>query len=210
MRSQALIVPIIAIYAGNAAGQGVGAWMWDVATPDGDSLVEPGELATVTLSLDLMPSVGDQQDDGEFVIAFGGSEDLDILGGINADKGEILFWEANPFLWLGGGSDGVNITDILLFQFPQGPTDYSDPIELVSFVWKPDVYEPFQVTYQAQSLHQGQAGVLVWETFGQQSLHGETWQVTTTSGEFAVVPAPAASAVLLVTSLASRRRRHVR
>lgn len=200
---------VVLISTSIAVAQGSGEWIWTVVTSDGDAIVEPGEVAEITLSLDLTPNVGELQDDGESVFAFGGALPLNIWGGANADKGTIVDWVANPFLaFPGGRNDGTNITDVLLMQIPQQPVDNSDPIDLVSFQWIPFKYQPMVVSYNAESFFEDKLGFLVWETFGMNGDHHPVrWDLVATGGTFLVIPSPSDWALLFVAVIPRRRVR---
>jgi hypothetical protein len=42
-------------------------WLWDVTTQNGDAIVEPGETATITLSIDFTPNVGEPGKTGKII-----------------------------------------------------------------------------------------------------------------------------------------------
>jgi len=122
-------------------GEFIGEWLWEVTTDDGDALVEPGETAAVTLSVDLDPSVGEAgQTPGLVISAFQGGI-FDVLGGINADKGEILGWEyPTEELLFGAGdtatTDGTNVFGVTVAQgLGDAPADTGDPLDVFTFLW---------------------------------------------------------------------------
>ena len=199
-----------AFACGSAAfgqAQGMGHWISEVTTQDGDSIVEPGETATVSLWMDMDPSVGEMLPDGTSVLGLGGGN-FDIVGGTNADKGSILGWEVNRTLSLGleGITDGVSIFDIALFQLPfSGPFDDDDPIFLLSFEWEPSTYGFFQAKY-APSVESNDAPglVVVWKNDGD----AELWPTDKHQIAIMVVPSPSGMGALLgVIVLATRSRR---
>jgi hypothetical protein len=83
------LLAFLALTSAAAAQVGGSAdWLWDVATDNGDSIVQVGEVATVTLSLDMSPDV--DYPNGP-VLGLGRVE-FDTIGGDNADFGSILAW----------------------------------------------------------------------------------------------------------------------
>jgi len=61
---------------------GEATWQWEVTTDDGDAIVEPGETATVHLEVKMEAAAGVD------LAGFLGT-DVDLLGGLDADRGEI-------------------------------------------------------------------------------------------------------------------------
>jgi hypothetical protein len=177
-------------------GQGVGTWLFDVTTQDGDPIVEPGETATVSLFLDMEPSVGEQLPDGSFLYAFAAAN-LDVLGGDNAANGQILGWEGNDALTQLAGdtgtTDGVSIFDVHLGQIGLGISDFSDPIHLLSFEWQPIKAGAYGVEYEPLVGAFGDPGFFVWTWDGQNNnaLGNEFWAIEPGIVQFQVVPAPA-------------------
>jgi len=87
-------LPVLACAAGALAGEEPSVtWLWEVTTDDGDALVEPGETATVTLSADMEPSVGEPGQTDGFIVVGIGSTIFDTIGGMNADRGGIADWQ---------------------------------------------------------------------------------------------------------------------
>ena len=201
-------------------GQGVGTWLFDVTTRNGDAIVEPGETATVSLFLDMAPSVGEQLPDGFFLYGFLGGI-VDVIGQGNAANGQILGWEENPDLLSifgpTGESDGVSIFGVILAQavFGDGPFDQSDPIHLLSFEWEPAIDGAYAVEYDlligdpplGPGFHVG-----TWDGRNLDSFGTEFWAVEPGTVQFQVVPAPALPTAfgLAFFACARRRRRYSR
>ena len=192
--------------------QGEGTWIWEVETQDGDAIVEPGETATVSLWLDMDPSVGEHLPDGFKVGGFA-SGVVSVIGGGNADKGQVLGWELNPILnefGLEGTTDGVSIFDVQLVQFPKG-ADLSDPIFLMSYEWGPLEFAPYEATYSLliQDWVDDLPGFRIWKIDGDE-LITEHWTVVPSEVTISVVPAPGALAPLALSiPCVSRRNRRM-
>jgi hypothetical protein len=181
---------------------GTGTWLWDVTTQDGDNIVHPGETATITLSLDLDPSVGEQGQSGGSVKAFAGAI-FDTLGGLNADKGMILGWKVNPSLTFGVGdvtsTDGISLFGTWADQVCGEVCDPNDPIHVLSLEWQPSMSGTFEVRYATAT---DSRLIAVWE-----GIHLELWTtVIEASVSFHVVPVPGALALLLPAFLMGIRR----
>jgi hypothetical protein len=198
-------------------GQGVGMWLFDVTTQDGDAIVEPGETATISLFLDMDPSVGEQLPDGSFLYAFA-AVIVDLIGDENAANGQVLGWEGNDALTQLAGdtgtTDGVSIFDVQLGQIGLGISDFSDPIHLLSFEWEPIEVAAYGVEYEALIGALGGPGFIVWTWDGQNNnaLDTEFWAIEPGTVQFQVVPAPALPSVagLALLTCARRRRRNSR
>jgi hypothetical protein len=202
---QAILIVLGA--AGSALGRmdGTATWLWEVTTQDGDALVEPGETATVSLSVDMDPNVN--YPDGP-VLGFAGTV-FDTLGGMNADLGAIVdFGIADIFFQNLGDdfttTDGVSMFGTTAFQDPLffnfSP---ADPILVFEFEWQPGTYDVFDAQYVTAT-----RGLGVFEgDLG--DFQGISWGVNEADIVISVVPAPAGS--LLITTacvgLALRRRR---
>jgi hypothetical protein len=185
--------------------QGVGHWISEVTTQDGDSIVEPGESATVSLWMDMTPSVGEMLPDGTKVYGFGLST-IDVLGGLNAEMGQIIGWAGNNALddiGNDGTSDGISIFNVELGQLALDPFDFSDPIFLMSFEWGPTEFTSFDVSYDFDVETFLGPGITIWKDDGT----FEAWPVDRHSVVFAVIPSPASIGVLLIAGLAHRRSR---
>jgi len=199
-------------------GEFIGEWLWEVTTDDGDALVEPGETAAVTLSVDLDPSVGDPgPTPGLVVSAFGGAK-FDVLGGQNADKGEILGWEyPTEELLFGFGdlatTDGVSIFGVSVAQgLFDAPEDTSDPLDILTFFWTTDDFSTYIVEYMTLT-----DAIAAWEgefvgDTGETDHSGTVELIPVeTSLTFQVVPSPGSTFLMgsLLASLFGRRRRLV-
>jgi hypothetical protein len=192
-------------------GQGVGTWLFDVTTQNGDAIVEPGETATVSLFLDMDPSVGEQLPDGSFLYAFAAAN-LDVLGGANAANGQILGWQYHYNLGdLYGDlttTDGVNLYNTHAGQLAgafTGPFTSANPIDVLTFEWQPLVAGHYDVAYSTESDADGPHTVKVWEFIDDEETLA-TYPVTEAAITFTVIPTPA-TAILLAAAGATRRRR---
>ena len=188
--------------------QGEGTWIWEVQTQDGDAIVEPGETATVSLWLDMDLSVGEQLPDGYIMSGFGAGV-VSVIGGDNADQGQILGWEPNPVLdqfGLEGTTDGVSIFDVQLGQRFE-KFDASDPIFLMSFQWEPQEFGSYEAAYSLliEEWLFNLPGFLIWKSEGNESIT-EHWPVIPADVTIGVVPAPAPIAPLAVAFLCVSRR----
>jgi hypothetical protein len=184
--------------------QGVGHWISEVTTQDGDSIVEPGETATVSLWMDMNPSVGEKLPDGTSVHGFGGGT-FDILASLNAEKGQIIGWAINDALDVGsdGTSDGTSIFNVEIGQGLNDPFDFHDPVFLMTFEWAPTEFTSFDVSYDLDVETFLGPGITIWKDDGT----FEAWPVDRHSVVFAVIPSPASIGVLLIAGLAHRRSR---
>jgi len=128
----------------------VGTVLWEVSTQDGDALVEPGETATVSLALEMMPDVVAQDEDGNQGFS---AMIFDTLGGAGAANGQIIGWEPNQDLTFLTGdlttTDGVNLffTNLGQLALAGGPFAKDNPIDLLSFEWEPAVTGSYTVEY---------------------------------------------------------------
>jgi hypothetical protein len=190
--------------------QGMGQWHSEVSTQDGDSIVEPGETATVSLWMDMTPSVGEMLPDGTTVFAFGGGF-FDMIAGANADMGIILGWEVNDTLDVGvdGTTDGVSIFDQGIWQPAIPESDDSDPIFLMSFEWRPSDYSLFDASYTpfvSIDVPNKGPGFFLYKVDGPT----EVWPTSEHEITIVVVPTPASTGALLIGGLAYRRSRRAR
>lgn len=186
-----------------AQPQGMGQWLYEVTTDNGDAIVDPGEVATVTLWMDLTPSVGETLPDGNIVAAYGGGF-VNIIGGQDADQGMIIEWTVNDHLDDGvdGTTDGVSIFDQEVFQFPVLDIDPSDPIYLMSFQWRPLVHGEYEAMYMP-SIDQPELmidGFVIYTESGP----AEIWPANEITIPIQVVPAP--SSVLVLSALVAIAR----
>lgn len=191
-----------------ALADGTATWLWDVTTQNGDAIVEPGETATVTLSLLMEPDPGF----GPWVAI--SATVFDVLGDDAAAKGSILGWEYhNDLDQLTGDlatSDGVSIYNVQGGQLTAlgGPFSGDNPIDVFSFDWAPDEDGPFTATYVTNSVYLDQLvhEVIVWEGTDIEDALAVTYPVAEASISIMVIPAPAA-AVVLAAAFVPRRRR---
>lgn len=190
-----------------AAAQGDASWLWSVATQDGDGVVEPGETATITLSVDMVPAMN-----GEW--AFIGGAFFDTLGGLNADQGTVLHWQVLNELDVFAGdtttTDGVSLFDTSAGQlYGIDPFVQDNPVDVFRFEWMAQSYSMYEVEYETltASIFDNVAGFIdVWAGPSLGELERELWSVSETTIQFQVVPSPGA-AVVLLGSLAYARRR---
>jgi len=195
-------------------GEFIGEWLWEVTTDDGDALVEPGETAAVTLSVDLDPSVGDPgPTPGLVVSAFGGAI-FDVLGGLNADKGQILGWEypTEELLYAFGDvatTDGISIFGVSVAQgVGDAPEDPGDPLDVLTFFWRT---ENFTNQYVVEfSTNTSDEFFVAWEG----ELPGDTEygfsldDALEASIAFDVVPVPSTGSVIALFSACLLYRPH--
>jgi len=174
-----------------ALADGTATWLWDVETQDGDAIVEPGETATVTLSLLMEPEEG-------FDCALSASI-IDCLGGTNADAGTIVGWDyAGHLNELTGDlatTDGVNILNLHAGQLTAQtqPFVIDNPLEVYFFEWQPNEYVPLEVAYSTSSHTVGDGAVYVWEWPDGKDWHDSDsvlYPVTEAAIQFTVVPTP--------------------
>jgi len=132
-----------------------GTFVWEVATLDGDAIVEPGETAEVTILLDLTPDVITGDGFGVWGIA---ALIVDTLAGPGAANGHILGWRANINLtWLTGDlttTDGVSLFNSNFGQWSQWPClapEPGDPSFLLTFDWQPLIRGSYDVHYQSST-----------------------------------------------------------
>jgi hypothetical protein len=189
--------------AAAARADGISYWLADVTTDDGDALVEPGETASVTLTMLMETYPGD----GPFA-AFCAAI-FDVLGDDGAAGGHILGWEYhNSLNELTGDlatTDGVSIYFVNTGQLTTfGPFASDNPIDVFTFHWAPDEYTPFEATYTTDTDYEGNRSMLVWEGEDKETAHAVEYPVVEAGITITVVPAPISAAPLL---LLTRRRR---
>jgi hypothetical protein len=209
MRGVALAAVLGAAPGAMAQVEGQATWLWEVTTQDGDAIVEPGETATVTLSIDMTPDVN--YPDGP-VLGLGGAL-FDTLGGLNADKGSIVGWQVHePFYGIGGDvttTDGVSLFGTVVGQIVGVHPFYSpaDPIGVLTFSWMPFDYSPFEIAYDTHT-----DLMMIWEGDLQDNEPPVEpkydWDVVEADITFQVVPAPGGAVLigLLPMLLRSRAR----
>jgi hypothetical protein len=188
--------------------QGTATWLYDVTTQNGDAIVEPGETATITLSL-LMEPTG-----GEVKAAFIGYAHFDVLDAGGADTGAVTGWEIHNMLdQLKGDTtttDGVSLFNVTAQQgltFDQFFTD-DNPVEVITYEWLPSTYEPRTVHYETVSdtIHAPHT-VIVYEYFGGDDVDVVTYPLSEAAITVAVIPTPPTLALLLLAT-PRRRRAH--
>lgn len=185
--------------AGACAQKDSATWLWDVSTPNGDAIVEPGETATITLSV-LM-----DVDAGGAPIALFGSI-FDTLGGNQADVGNILGWEVLSDLADMFGdvttTDGISLFGTYVAQcfFPNFvPCTDDNPIDVLSFHWDTDDYSRYSVDFATST----KALQVTIDPMGDQQVIDVP--VNEASITFLVVPAPAAVALIGLSVFGPRR-----
>jgi len=134
-----------------------GIWLSSVTTDDGDDLVEFGETATVTLTLELMT-------DPDVEIAGLAATIFDTLGGTNAASGGIAGWQVlNSLADLTGDlteTDGVSLFNTNAGQLTMfgGSFVPGFPIGVLEFKYEPGELDGSLVTYTTET-----SDLLVWE-----------------------------------------------
>jgi hypothetical protein len=180
---------------------GTATWLWEVSTQNGDAIVEPGETATVTISL-LM-----QTADAPFIAL--NTAVFDTLGDFDAQQGRILGWFLHqPFIDYTGDlttTDGVNLYNTTAVQLTIGPFSSDNPIDVLTFEWAPTSYQLFEAGYVTQSTYPSLHEVVVWVGEDKVSADSATYPVIEAAIVIGVVPSPATA--LLLAMLASIRRR---
>jgi hypothetical protein len=196
----------LATFAAPTLADGTATWLYDITTQDGDAIVEPGETASVTLTLLMNPNPGDAEYVGIGIAIF------DTLGGANAANGQILGWQYHYNLGdLYGDlttTDGVNLYNTHAGQLAgafTGPFTSANPIDVLTFEWQPLVAGHYDVAYSTESDADGPHTVKVWEFIDDEETLA-TYPVTEAAITFTVIPAPA-TAILLAAAGATRRRR---
>jgi len=198
----------MAVCAQAASAQETATWLWDVTTDDGDALVEPGETATITMSLDMQPG-----DDPPSEFGFGGAT-FNVLGNAGAANGTVVDWQVLnglDFLPLIDESftDGVSIFNVEAAQDPLiGGFSGDNPVDVLEFQWATGDFRGYAVTYETSTASWLAGGgvegkVDVWISANE----FELWDAVETSVTFHVVPAPGGVVVFLVGAGAMVRRR---
>jgi hypothetical protein len=192
---------------------GQAAWLWDVTTENGDAIVEPGETATITLSIDMTPDVNGP--DGP-VIGFGVAN-FNTIGGGGAANGQILEWEIlNTLDDLTGDlteTDGVSLTNTWVGQDPDfGEFVFLDPLDVLQFKWGTVDYGNYTVAYDTETLAVGNPpmtqNILVWEGEFLGEFDVFHWPIAEAAIVFDVVPAPSGLALVAggIACMSARRR----
>jgi hypothetical protein len=181
----------------------LGTWLWEVTTQDGDAVVETGETATFTLSMNFSPDVGEMGLTGAEILGLAIVK-FDTLGMLNADQGHIVGWEILNKLDVGKGdvttTDGVSLFGTVAAQ----PVPFwilpDDPIDVVVVEWAPFDYNAIDVQYMTSTsllrVFEGDAN----------DLDAPDWPAMDTTMSFRVVPAPSAIPLLATALWMSRRK----
>lgn len=189
---------------------GNATWAWDVTTQNGDAVVEPGETATVSLSIDFDPDAGPQGP----VLGLGQAV-WDTANQSNGDLGAIIEWSVPSNLTeLTGDTTTTDGVSLFRSTAAQGGGQfvgfsYDDPIHVLTFEWSPNVLDDYVVTYNtfSQIDNNPENQIIVWE--GEDVEHAEFffWRIDEATITFQVVPAPGVASFLLVGLIATRPRR---
>jgi len=188
-------------------------WLWEVTTDNGDALVEPGETATVTLSADMEPSVGEPGQTDGFIVVGINFTTFDTLGGPNSDRGEIAGWQVlNDLDFLFGDTtttDGVSLFNTQAGQAVGSNLFFSDddPVDILTWSWSTDDFSGYVVQYETST-----EGFLIGEgnEAGDIDDSFPAKNVVEAQVEFQVIPSPTApSAMLLLSPLLMRRARRL-
>jgi len=203
-----ILVASLAPAVGSTALAGqelIGVYLWQVTTQDGDAVVEPGETATVSLWLDMTPSVVDSQTDGNQGVS---AMIFDTVAGPGAANGQILGWQINEDLGFLTGdlttTDGVSLFNINTGQLTLfGPFSHDDPIHVISFEWKPDLIDDYVVQYMTST-----SALEVWEGAFDSTV-STPWTPVEAQISFQVFPTPGSVACILAACglLSTTRRR---
>jgi hypothetical protein len=194
--------------SGSLAQDDSATWLWDVTTQDGDSIVEPGETATVTLSLLMEVGAGK----GE-LIAFADTI-FDTLGNGQAANGAIIGWQVLNNLDFHPGdtttTDGVNMFGTSASQClpPQyTPCNLDNPIDIFAFDWATNDFRSYSVEYATSTF----GLVVVTDIFGDNEQFIDV-EVAEALISFQVVPTPPAAPVIAFAmgACSFRRRRGAR
>ncbi len=175
------------------AQEGTATWLWDVTTQDGDAIVEPGETATVTLSVLFEVEAGK----GE-VVALADTR-FDTLGANNAARGGIEAWvilnDLDEFLGDTTTTDGVSLFGTQAancFGIQMLHCSLDNPIDVIAFEWGTGDYSQYSVEYSTATDF-----VAVWK-----DLFGEQDYVEIPVEEaliaFQVIPSPPVALAILV------------
>jgi hypothetical protein len=202
---------LLLISRGATAQDEMASWLWTVETDDGDALVEPGESAIVTLTLDLEPDAGEGD-----VLGFGAAI-WDTIGSSGASNGQLVDWlilnHLGELLGDVTTTDGVSLFGTVAGDLPGiGPDTFWDPIDVLQFEWTTDEYSNYTVEYDtfSASYATGERGLIdIYLEHAPGDYEAVQWPVVEAAVSFQVVPAPGAlvPGAILLTTFASRRRR---
>lgn len=183
-------------------------WLWGVVTNDGDAIVEPGESATITLSIDLDPDV-------DFGRVWGFSDAVfDTLGGDNAGRGGIQSWEVlsslNSLFGDQTATDGISLFGTWAVQFAFGEVfSFDDPIDVLAFTWTARDEGNYVVSFATDTMSGFDVPDMIGVWVGDEldTADRVEWPITEAAISFQVIPAPSAFlAGGLGFALWSRRR----
>jgi len=206
MQSTLFAAPVLLVAgcAPMAWAQETATWLWHVTTDDGDALVEPGETATITMSLDMQPDV-----DWEAVLGFSGAT-FDVLASGGAANGSVLDWQVlNELDFVPGAdesfTDGLSIFDVEAAQSIFGPFHIDDPIAVLDFQWATNDFSGYAVTYETSTANfftdgdpvEGKVDMFV-DPDGDKLGEVALWDAIDTSVTFHVVPTPPGLLVFLL------------
>lgn len=207
--SAATTIGVVCLAGTGAIAQvgGDATWLWEVSTQNGDSIVEPGESATITLAVDMTPDVGPGSPTQGFA-----KSTFDVLGGMGADTGEIIAWEVLNNLDLLGDTaetDGVSLFGVTAIQVVADVFNDDDPIDVFEFVWKPGDYDNRVVEYSTFSFLEDRADhlIIVWEGPDLWKSDAVLWPIEEATISFQVVPAPTSALLIGLAGIAAARRR---
>ena len=204
----AMTIGVVCAAASGAFAQvgGEASWLWEVTTQDGDSLVEPGETATIKLSINFDPDVTP----GGPVQGLAGAI-WDTVGGLNASAGTITGWEVLSNLDdLTGDTTTTDGVSLFASTAAQGGQVYNhdDPIDVLSFEWKSDDYTDFVVEYTTITTLHDPADhlIFVWEGDDPWFADAIAWPIDEAMVSFQVIPAPASALLIGIAGLGAARR----
>jgi hypothetical protein len=187
--------------------QGPATWLWDVTTQNGDAIVEPGETATVTISMLIEPDPGSPPN------AMIAAAVFDTLAATSS--GHIVGWKVLNFLEELTGdlttTDGVNLFDTHAGQLSVQYQTLDNPVDVFTFDWQPNEYAPLTEIYTTHSRLDDQEHVaIVWEYVDHPGKDGLTavYPITEAEISISVIPTPATSLLLAAAAAPRPRRRN--
>jgi hypothetical protein len=155
-------------------------WKATVTTTSGDEEYQVGEIATMTLSLDMEPDV-----DGVTVLGLAATI-FDVLGDAGASLGEIPSWSVlNDLAELTGDlteTDGTSLFNVNAGQLTAfGPFTPDDPIDVLEFNWGTDTEGPYPVSWNTST-----ESMVIWQKDNGEDV-GVDWAVGEVEVGFDVV-----------------------
>jgi len=126
---------------------GSSEWLWTVTTDDGDAIVEPGERATVELSMVVDP------DDPEAFIGFAGAS-LALVPDAGANSGKIVDAQIAPgweFDAIGPVIDGAALATTLAQDIFNEPFIEENPVQVFELDWTTTEFDGQTVGYFTES-----------------------------------------------------------